>query len=330
MKSNSKFKKIGAVVAIGLLMSLAVMPIIDAACIPQVDGTDYTLVTYGDPSVNQYRFDNWLTTTPTNFLSYSINNIVGTTQSISVRYREDGKDWTDTKVLSLTENKIYNISLNLVQEVNNKYRLEIYIDNELQSYYIPLPEGLTGDKLFIGDIATSEYSNIRTCDTLIEPVCDINNLGLCTTQEECIAITGAYWINNACTNVCTPNWSVGAWSSCLDGQKTRIVTDLNACGIDTDKPIAIMTCSSSSSSSSSHHHHNDDDDDDVPIINDTTVDPIINDTNDTIIIPTPIPEVKPSFWQKNWMWLSAAGLVVVGGITTLFMLNSKKKKTKKK
>ena len=321
MKTNNKFKKIGAVIAVGLLIGLSFAPVINANCTNNIQGTDaysgdYYFVDDGLGN-NYYIFSNWLIENPSNYLSYNINYLGGN-QKVSVIYQGD-EIYED---LPLIENKIYNISLHLITEENGNRQLQIYIDNE---YYNNIQLGVSlssNDKIMIGGISGSEYSNIRTCDTLIEPICDINNLGLCTTQEECIAITGAYWINNACTNVCTPNWSVGAWSSCLDGQKTRIVTDLNACGIDTDKPIAIMTCSSSS-----HHSHSTKP---IPIINDTKPDPIVNDTNDTVVIPIPTPEVKPSFLQKNWIWLSAAGLAVIGSVSALFMLNSKKKKTKKK
>ena len=42
---------------------------------------------------------------------------------------------------------------------------------------------------------------------------------------------------------CTPNWQVGAWEICQpDNTQTRTVTDLNNCGVDTDKPATTQSC----------------------------------------------------------------------------------------
>ena len=43
---------------------------------------------------------------------------------------------------------------------------------------------------------------------------------------------------------CTPNWNCGSWSSCLNGQQTRTCTDLNSCGVSTNKPTESQTCTS--------------------------------------------------------------------------------------
>jgi hypothetical protein len=44
------------------------------------------------------------------------------------------------------------------------------------------------------------------------------------------------------TQTCTPNWNVGAWSSCAGGTQTRTVTDSNNCGVTTNKPSTTQTC----------------------------------------------------------------------------------------
>jgi hypothetical protein len=42
--------------------------------------------------------------------------------------------------------------------------------------------------------------------------------------------------------VCTPNWQVGAWGSCINGLQTRTVIDTNNCGTLLNKPSESQTC----------------------------------------------------------------------------------------
>lgn len=44
--------------------------------------------------------------------------------------------------------------------------------------------------------------------------------------------------------VCSPNWSCTSWSTCLDGQQTRTCTDVNNCGVLTNKPAESQNCDS--------------------------------------------------------------------------------------
>ncbi len=46
------------------------------------------------------------------------------------------------------------------------------------------------------------------------------------------------------TPVCTPSWICGSWSTCANGQQTRTCSDENSCGVTTNKPAVIQTCSS--------------------------------------------------------------------------------------
>ena len=50
----------------------------------------------------------------------------------------------------------------------------------------------------------------------------------------------------ACKGVttCTPSWQTGAWSTCVNNQQTRTVTDSNNCGVATGKPDVTQTCTS--------------------------------------------------------------------------------------
>ncbi|PJA62748.1 MAG: hypothetical protein CO161_04810, partial [Candidatus Portnoybacteria bacterium CG_4_9_14_3_um_filter_44_9] len=44
------------------------------------------------------------------------------------------------------------------------------------------------------------------------------------------------------TATCTPNWQTGSWSTCINGQQTRTVTDSNNCGTTTNKPATTQSC----------------------------------------------------------------------------------------
>jgi len=46
---------------------------------------------------------------------------------------------------------------------------------------------------------------------------------------------------------CVPNWYVGAWSACVNGQQTRTATDSKNCGILTGRPTITQTCSTTCS-----------------------------------------------------------------------------------
>ncbi len=65
-------------------------------------------------------------------------------------------------------------------------------------------------------------------------------------EEKAIQITMSY-LNIPRTEICgqelppcTPNWKIGAWSTCQpDNTQTRTVIDLNNCNIITGKPSTI-------------------------------------------------------------------------------------------
>ncbi len=51
--------------------------------------------------------------------------------------------------------------------------------------------------------------------------------------------------NNLCKAappVCTPNWRCSAWSACTNGQRARICSDSNSCGVTTGKPSESEAC----------------------------------------------------------------------------------------
>jgi len=41
---------------------------------------------------------------------------------------------------------------------------------------------------------------------------------------------------------CTPNWQCGDWAVCSGGQQSRICTDSNNCGVNTNRPNALQAC----------------------------------------------------------------------------------------
>ncbi|MBD3354481.1 hypothetical protein GF361_00670 [Candidatus Woesearchaeota archaeon] len=41
---------------------------------------------------------------------------------------------------------------------------------------------------------------------------------------------------------CTPNWNCSDWSECVDGEQTRVCTDLNGCGREEKKPAEKRSC----------------------------------------------------------------------------------------
>jgi len=55
---------------------------------------------------------------------------------------------------------------------------------------------------------------------------------------------GAYEYSNATPPpACTPNWSCTNWIACLSsGTQTRTCTDVNACGVSTNKPVESQAC----------------------------------------------------------------------------------------
>jgi len=53
-----------------------------------------------------------------------------------------------------------------------------------------------------------------------------------------------YWSSQTVlvTQLCTPSWSCGSWSSCTNNIQTRTCTDTNSCGVTTGKPVESQSC----------------------------------------------------------------------------------------
>ncbi len=70
-----------------------------------------------------------------------------------------------------------------------------------------------------------------------------------------IVVSGSQQVNVAGdstipkTSACVSDWQQGAWSTCLNGQQTRTVTDSNNCPVPTNKPATSKTCTVTPSSS---------------------------------------------------------------------------------
>jgi len=53
---------------------------------------------------------------------------------------------------------------------------------------------------------------------------------------------GNFAIVSSSTSVCTPSWYCGSWTTCSGSSQNRTCTDLNNCGVATDKPAIAQTC----------------------------------------------------------------------------------------
>ena len=91
-----------------------------------------------------------------------------------------------------------------------------------------------------------------TNGTRTRTVADANNCGITTdrpaTTQSCAASCAPNWerdVFGICT--CLPQWQVGQWSACVNGQQTRTATDSKNCGILTGRPTITQTCSTTCS-----------------------------------------------------------------------------------
>ena len=64
----------------------------------------------------------------------------------------------------------------------------------------------------------------------------------CSKTVRIYTIAYMYWDGDNCLSLCTPNWQVGNWSECVNGQQTRTVTDSNNCGTNEGKPATTQSC----------------------------------------------------------------------------------------
>jgi len=90
-------------------------------------------------------------------------------------------------------------------------------------------------------------SNIGACKYGTQ-TCANGAWGTCTggvtpTQEICgdkIDNNCNGTVDEGCT--CTPNWTCGSWSTCLNNTQTRSCNDSNNCGVATNKPALTQSC----------------------------------------------------------------------------------------
>jgi len=56
--------------------------------------------------------------------------------------------------------------------------------------------------------------------------------------------------NDGCADIssCTPSWSCGDWSACVNDQQTKTCIDVNNCGVLTGRPAVTQSCSASCTS----------------------------------------------------------------------------------
>lgn len=65
-----------------------------------------------------------------------------------------------------------------------------------------------------------------------------------------------YGCSNGVCKSCTPSWSCGSWSSCINGRQTRSCTDRNNCGTNSGKPPTSRSCTLVSQSAVSQKYDN--------------------------------------------------------------------------
>ena len=113
----------------------------------------------------------------------------------------------------------------------------------------------------LGNIGTSNTRDLRiisggsgSCtNSLTEPctasntcqgtkICINRQWGSCTTNlQKC---NDGLCKTECGTQVCTPIWTCGAWSSCENNENTRECIDENNCGTNNGRPLELKTCTS--------------------------------------------------------------------------------------
>jgi hypothetical protein len=331
----NKIGKIISVIGIGLMIGIGT---VGAVCSSY---DNYTFINGGDVyPADLYRFENWLGTNPTNYLTYDLTYIAGI-QRVGVEYQ----GYEDYEDLPINSPGTYKISLHLITEDNGNHILEIYQDN-VKVNQIALPASISSSaRLMIMDVTNSQYSNIRICDDLIEeqpPMEDItppniSNLtfpkattykadkdytfGAIITDENLSSVT--FNIDNKIqpiTNIGNEFISIVTGLSVGTHSFFWTASDVAGNTVKSNTNVLIINKAPSGGGSGggggSHHHE-------TPI---PTPTPTPEPT--PVPIPTPTPIHQSTFLEKNWLWLSATGLSIIGGITALFALKPKKKRRK--
>ncbi len=89
--------------------------------------------------------------------------------------------------------------------------------------------------------------NSKYCSGNYVETCNADGSGSngiqCTNGQSCS--------NGQCiSQTCTPNWSCGSFSICVNGLQTRTCNDINNCGTSNGKPITSQSCTSTTSTNS--------------------------------------------------------------------------------
>ena len=85
----------------------------------------------------------------------------------------------------------------------------------------------------------------EVCNAVAQPVCDVAHLNLCDATT-CTSEIG-FWYNSLCNAVaqpvaCAEDWSCEAWDCSDAGVKSRVCTDVNACGTTNERPSISGSC----------------------------------------------------------------------------------------
>ena len=77
-----------------------------------------------------------------------------------------------------------------------------------------------------------------------------DDCGSCPEQETSSFSGGGSSGGGSFVTICEPNWTCSEWSECVDDKQTRVCTDENSCGDESDKPAEEQECTLDGSNTS--------------------------------------------------------------------------------
>lgn len=165
---------------------------------------------------------------------FSINGLNSNCNSTEPFFIDDIKpyfeNWTNSSA-----SYIYNVTA--IEVPNSAYAIQLsgscffYIQGKLNDSSVTV-ENRDGRDLY----NVKNYSENMGLDYMFCNSQDNLLIGLKTIY------LNNYWNNFISCNTCVPNWTTGNWSTCSNGNQTRTVNDTNSCGVLTNKPVSVQSC----------------------------------------------------------------------------------------